>query len=156
MREALKEAEKAFEIGEVPVGAVIERHGQIIGRGHNRTETRKDPTAHAEIIAIRQAAETLGGWRLLDSNLYVTTEPCSMCAGAIVLARIKTVYKGPWTPKRSLRFLDEHTSGRKAQPQRGNSSRCFRRRMPAAYGRSFSKIYDSRRNQPKGHIRSEQ
>ncbi|MDI9494234.1 MAG: tRNA adenosine(34) deaminase TadA [Bacillota bacterium] len=99
MREALKEAEKAFEIGEVPVGAVIERHGQIIGRGHNRTETGKDPTAHAEIIAIRQAAETLGGWRLLDSNLYVTTEPCFMCAGAIVLARIKTVYIGTMDPK---------------------------------------------------------
>jgi tRNA(adenine34) deaminase len=99
MREALKEAEKAFAMGEVPIGAVVERNGEIIGRGHNRTETWKDPTAHAEIIAIRQAAETLGGWRLLNSNLYVTTEPCSMCAGAIVLARIETVYIGTMDPK---------------------------------------------------------
>ena len=99
MREALKEAKKAFAIGEIPIGAIIERNGQIIGRGYNLTETWKDPTAHAEIIAIRQAAETLGGWRLLNSNLYVTTEPCPMCAGAIVLARIETVYIGTMDPK---------------------------------------------------------
>ncbi len=99
MREALKEAEKAFAVGEVPVGAVVECNGEIVGRGYNLTETWKDPTAHAEIIAIRQAAETLGGWRLLNSNLYVTTEPCAMCAGAIVLARIETIYIGTMDPK---------------------------------------------------------
>lgn len=99
MNEALLEAKNAFAIGEVPIGAVIERDGQIIGRGHNLTETRKDPTAHAEIIAIRQAAETIGAWRLLGSTLYVTTEPCAMCAGAIVLARIERLYIGTMDPK---------------------------------------------------------
>ena len=99
MKEALKEAEKALWAGEVPVGAVIVRHGEIIGRGHNLTESAKDPTGHGEIIAIRQAAKALGGWRLLDSELYVTTEPCSMCAGAIVLSRIQKVYIGSMDPK---------------------------------------------------------
>ena len=94
MLEALKEAEKALSIGEVPVGAVIEKDGVIIGRGHNKTETAKDPTMHAEILAIREAAQKVGGWRLLGCQMYVTTEPCSMCAGAIVLARIKKVYIG--------------------------------------------------------------
>lgn len=98
MGEALKEAEKALEIDEVPVGAVIEKDGIIVGRAHNLTETSKDPTAHAEILAIREASKTLGGWRLVGCNLYVTTEPCSMCAGAIVLARINKVFIG--TPDR--------------------------------------------------------
>lgn len=99
MLEALKEAEKALSINEVPVGAVIEKDGKIIGRGHNMTETSKDPTAHAEIIAIREAARSLGGWRLLGSHMYVTTEPCSMCAGAMVLSRIEKVYIGTRDPK---------------------------------------------------------
>ena len=92
MEEAVAEAQKALRLTEVPVGAVIVRDGKVIGRGHNRTETDKDPTAHAEMIAIRQAAAALGGWRLLDCRMYVTTEPCSMCAGAIVLARIPYLY----------------------------------------------------------------
>lgn len=99
MEEALLEARKAFEMGEVPIGAVVERDGQIIGRGHNLTETEKDPTAHAEIQAIKQAAETLGGWRLLGCRLYVTIEPCVMCAGAIILARIEKVFIGVLDPK---------------------------------------------------------
>lgn len=99
MQEALREAEKALSIGEVPIGAVIERDGVIIGRGHNRTETSKDPTAHAEMIAIREAAQKLGGWRLLGCRMYVTTEPCSMCAGATILARIQKVYIGTPDPK---------------------------------------------------------
>jgi tRNA(adenine34) deaminase len=99
MQEALREAEEALSIGEVPVGAVIEKDGVIIGRGHNMTETSKDPTAHAEILAIREAAENLGGWRLLGCRMYVTTEPCSMCAGATVLARIQKVYIGTPDPK---------------------------------------------------------
>jgi len=99
MIEALKEAQKAAELGEIPVGAVIERDGVIVGRGHNLTETTKDPTAHAEMIAIREAAKTLGGWRLLGCNMYVTCEPCSMCAGAMVWARIKKVYIGTMDPK---------------------------------------------------------
>lgn len=94
MLEAFREAEKALSLGEVPIGAVIVKDGVIIGRGHNKTETDKDPTAHAEMIAIREAAKTLGGWRLLGTTMYVTTEPCSMCAGAIVLARIQKVFIG--------------------------------------------------------------
>ena len=99
MLEALKEAEKALSIDEVPVGAVIEKDGIIIGRGHNKTETTKDPTAHAEILAIREAAQELGGWRLSGCRMYVTTEPCSMCAGATVLARIAKVFIGTSDPK---------------------------------------------------------
>ncbi|MDD3350276.1 MAG: tRNA adenosine(34) deaminase TadA [Eubacteriales bacterium] len=99
MRESLLEAQKAFQKGEVPVGAVVEHDGVIIGRGHNLTETAKDPTGHAEMIAIRQAAETLGGWRLSGCRLYVTTEPCSMCSGAIVLSRIEKLYIGTMDPK---------------------------------------------------------
>jgi tRNA(adenine34) deaminase len=99
MREALREAQKAFDQGEVPVGAVIECGGKIIGRGHNLTETAKDPTCHAEMIAIRQAAEETGGWRLSGCRLYVTAEPCSMCAGAIVLSRIEMLFIGTMDPK---------------------------------------------------------
>lgn len=99
MSEALKEAKLAYDKGEVPIGAVVEKDGRIIGRGHNLTETLKDPTAHAEMLAIRQAAKRLGGWRLLDCNLYVTAEPCAMCAGAIVWARISRLYIGTMDPK---------------------------------------------------------
>jgi tRNA(adenine34) deaminase len=99
MSEAIAEAQKAESCGEVPVGAVIEKDGVIIGRGHNLTETLKDPTAHAEMIAIRNAAKELGGWRLSGCNLYVTCEPCAMCAGAIVLARIDKAYIGTMDPK---------------------------------------------------------
>ena len=94
MQEALKEAKKAFYENEVPVGAVVVKDGLIIGRGRNRTETAHDPTAHAEIRAIRQAAEKLGSWRLTGCDLYVTVEPCSMCAGAVVWSRIRSVYFG--------------------------------------------------------------
>ena len=99
MREALKEAALAAQAGEVPVGAVIVKDGEIIARGHNTTETDKDPTCHAEIAAIRQAAKVLGGWRLPGCSMYVTTEPCSMCAGAIVLARIEKLFIGTLDPK---------------------------------------------------------
>ena len=99
MKEALAEARLALNMGEVPIGAVIEKDGVIVGRGHNRTETTKDPTAHAEILAIKEAAMKLGGWRLLGCTLYVTTEPCSMCAGAIVLARLDKVVIGTKDPK---------------------------------------------------------
>ncbi len=99
MEAAFAEAQKAAAIGEVPVGAVIVRNGRIISRGHNMTETLKDPTAHAEMIAIRKAAVRLGGWRLPGCIMFVTTEPCSMCAGAIVLARIEKLYIGTMDPK---------------------------------------------------------
>ena len=99
MLEALKEAQKARDLGEVPIGAVVVKNGEIIGRGHNLTETSKDPTAHAEMQAIRQAAATLGGWRLIGCQMYVTAEPCAMCAGAMVWSRIETVYIGTMDPK---------------------------------------------------------
>ncbi|PLX90002.1 MAG: tRNA-specific adenosine deaminase [Desulfuromonas sp.] len=91
MSEALAEARVAAEKGEVPIGAVIVLGKDIIGRGHNLRETSNDPTAHAEMIAIRQAAESIGHWRLLETSLYVTLEPCTMCMGAIILARIPSL-----------------------------------------------------------------
>jgi len=99
MREALREAEKAFEKDEVPVGCVIVHQGKIIARGHNQVELLKDPTAHAEMIALTSAAEHLQSKWLNDAALYVTIEPCSMCAGALVLARVKRVVFGACDPK---------------------------------------------------------
>jgi len=99
MTEALAEAAAAAAEGEVPVGAVIVRDGRIIARAHNRTEQAKDPTAHAEMLAIREAASVLGGWRLPGCSMYVTIEPCSMCAGALVWARIERLYIGAMDPK---------------------------------------------------------
>ena len=94
MEQALKEAQNGFEESEVPVGAVVVKDGRIIGRGHNRTESLKDATAHAEMIAITSAAGVVGDWRLDDCILYCTIEPCAMCAGAAVLSRIKTIVYG--------------------------------------------------------------
>ena len=91
MREALIEAQAAFDEGEVPVGCVIVRHGEIIARAHNAREKGQDATAHAETMAIREACRKLGSWRLSDCTLYVTLEPCMMCAGAILNARVGTV-----------------------------------------------------------------
>jgi len=88
MREAIAEARKAEALGEVPIGALVVHEGEIVGRGHNLRETSNDPTTHAEMIAIRAAAERIGHWRLLDTTLYVTLEPCVMCMGATILARI--------------------------------------------------------------------
>jgi tRNA(adenine34) deaminase len=99
MLAALELARQAFDEGEVPVGAVIVHQDAIIGTGYNQREQLRDPTAHAEMIAITQAAEVLGSWRLLDCTLYCTLEPCPMCAGAIVQARIPTVVYGTTDPK---------------------------------------------------------
>lgn len=99
MAEALALADVAAGLGEVPVGAVVVREGRIIGRGHNLREREQDPTSHAEMLAIREAARTLGSWRLEDCTLYVTLEPCPMCAGAIVLSRIQRVVYGCTDPK---------------------------------------------------------
>ena len=99
MRAALQLARQAFDEGEVPIGAVIVHHEQIIGEGYNQRESLNDPTAHAEMIAITQAAQSLESWRLLDCTMYVTLEPCPMCAGAIVMARIPTVIYGTPDPK---------------------------------------------------------
>src|SRR5262245_30221873 len=99
MRAAIAEAQAAAALGEVPVGAVIVVDGVIIGRGGNRRESAADPTAHAEILAIREAATAVRGWRLVGSTLYVTHEPCPMCAGAIINARIERVVFGCDNPK---------------------------------------------------------
>ena len=99
MSEALVEAGRAGEIGEVPIGCVIVREGEIVGRGHNRREIDGDPLAHAEILAIRRAAGEVGGWRLVGCTLYVTLEPCAMCAGALVNSRIERLVYGAADPK---------------------------------------------------------
>ena len=96
MKTAFREAEKAFEAEEVPIGAIVIKDGKVIGRGYNQTETLKDATAHAEMIAITSAASSLGNWRLDDCILYVTKEPCLMCAGAIVNSRINMVVFGAY------------------------------------------------------------
>ena len=94
MKEALKEAKKAYIKGEVPVGAIIVKDGKIISKGHNLKETKKDTIKHAEIIAIEKASKKLESWRLIDCDMYVTLEPCPMCAGAIIQSRIKNLYYG--------------------------------------------------------------
>lgn len=99
MKEALKQAKKAYALGEVPIGCVIVHEGKIIGRGYNRRNTDKNTLSHAEITAINRASKVIGDWRLEDCTLYVTLEPCQMCAGAIVQARIPAVVMGCMNPK---------------------------------------------------------
>ena len=99
MRVAIAEAERALDHDDVPIGAVVVRDGAVIGAGHNERELRQDPTAHAEAIALREAARAVGSWRVLDATLVVTLEPCAMCARAIVLARVPRVVYGCADPK---------------------------------------------------------
>jgi tRNA(adenine34) deaminase len=99
MRLAIAEAERAGALGEVPIGAVVVRDGEVVGRGHNRREIDGDPLAHAEILALRQAAAATEGWRLVGCTLYVTLEPCAMCAGALVNARVDRLVYGAADPK---------------------------------------------------------
>jgi tRNA(adenine34) deaminase len=99
MRLALREAGHALEHGDVPIGAVLVSDGEVLAMAHNERELRQDPTAHAEIIALREAAQAAGSWRVLDAVMYVTLEPCAMCAGAIVLARLPRVVYGTQDPK---------------------------------------------------------
>lgn len=99
MKEALKQAKKAYALGEVPIGCVIVHEGKIIGRGYNRRNTDKNTLAHAEITAINKASKVIGDWRLEECTLYVTLEPCQMCAGAIIQARIPEVFIGCMNPK---------------------------------------------------------
>jgi len=99
MRLALREAERALEHDDVPIGAVVVHEGEVIGAGRNERELRQDPTAHAEMIALREASRALSSWRLMDAVLYITLEPCAMCAGAIVLARVSRVVFGAADPK---------------------------------------------------------
>jgi tRNA(adenine34) deaminase len=99
MRLALREAEHALEHEDVPIGAVVVREGEVIAAAHNERELRQDPTAHAEVIALREAARAVGSWRVLDVVIYVTLEPCAMCAGALVLARVPRLVFGASDPK---------------------------------------------------------
>ena len=99
MRLALREAERALEHEDVPIGAVVVHEGEVVGAGHNERELRQDPTAHAEVLALREASTALGSWRVLDSVLYVTLEPCAMCAGAMVNGRLGQLVYGAIDPK---------------------------------------------------------
>lgn len=99
MKLAIAEAERAGALGEVPIGAVIVHGGRVIGRGYNRREIDRDPLAHAEILAIREAAQTIGGWRLEGCSLFATLEPCAMCAGALVNSRVERLVFGAYDPK---------------------------------------------------------
>jgi tRNA(adenine34) deaminase len=124
MRMALREAERAAEAGEVPCGAIIVKDGVILGKAHNQTELLKDPTAHAEILAITQASAALENWRLTDAVMYVTKEPCPMCAGAIVLARLKKVVWAVDDPKRGgarskFEILDHEDLNHRVEIQTG-------------------------------------
>ena len=124
MREAIKEAKKALEIEEVPVGAVIVKQGKIISRAHNTKETKQDSTCHAEILAIKKACKKLNSWRLLDCEMYVTLEPCSMCAGALINSRIKKVYIGTNDEKTGavgsvFNLLEDYTFNHKVEIKKG-------------------------------------
>ncbi|MGO9908849.1 MAG: tRNA adenosine(34) deaminase TadA [Solirubrobacteraceae bacterium] len=124
MRLALREAARAPEHDDVPIGAVVVRGGEVIGAGHNERELRADPTAHAEMIALREAARAVGSWRVLDSVMYVTLEPCAMCAGAIVLARLPRLVFGAADPKAGaggsvLNVLDEPRLNHRPQVESG-------------------------------------
>ena len=124
MKEALKQAKKAYALGEVPIGCVIVHEGKIIGRGYNRRNTDKNTLAHAEITAINKASKVIGDWRLEECTLYVTLEPCQMCAGAIVQARIPEVVMGCMNPKAGcagsiLNILEMHQFNHQVKVTRG-------------------------------------
>ena len=124
MKQALKEAEKAYKKLEVPVGAVIVKDGKIIARAHNQKETKTDTTKHAEILAIQKASKKLKSWRLIDCEMYVTLEPCSMCAGAMINSRIKKVYIGTTDEKTGacgsvLNLFNDYTFNHKVELERG-------------------------------------
>ena len=124
MKQALKEAEKAYKKLEVPVGAVIVKDGKIIARAHNLKETKYDTTKHAEILAIQKASKKLNSWRLIDCEMYVTLEPCSMCAGALINSRIKKVYIGASDQKTGavgsvFNLLEDYTFNHKVEYEKG-------------------------------------
>ena len=124
MKEALKEAKKAYDKLEVPVGAVIVKDGKIIARAHNLKETKKDTTKHAEMLAIEKASKKLDAWRLLDCEMYVTLEPCSMCAGAIINSRIKKLYIGALDEKTGaagsvLNLFEDYKFNHKVEIEKG-------------------------------------
>ena len=124
MKEAIKEAKKAYNKLEVPVGCVIVREGKIIARAHNLKETKLDTTKHAEMLAIQKASQKLKAWRLLDCEMYVTLEPCSMCAGAIINSRIKKLYIGTMDEKTGasgsvLNLFEDYTFNHKVEVETG-------------------------------------
>lgn len=124
MKEALKEAKKAYDKLEVPVGAVIVKEGKIIARAHNLKETKYDTTKHAEILAIQKASKKLNNWRLIDCDMYVTLEPCSMCAGAIINSRIRKIYIGALDEKTGaagsvLNLFEDFTFNHKVEVEKG-------------------------------------
>ena len=124
MKEALKESKKAYEKLEVPVGAVIVKDGKIIARAHNLKETKKDTTKHAEIIAIQKASKKIESWRLIDCDMYITLEPCSMCMGAIINSRIRKIYIGAMDEKTGacgsiLNLNDDYTFNHKVEIELG-------------------------------------
>ena len=124
MKEALKEAKKAYDKLEVPVGAVIVKDGKIIARAHNLKETKYDTTKHAEILAIQKASKKLNSWRLIDCEMYVTLEPCSMCAGALINSRIRKVYIGASDKKTGavgsvFNLLEDYTFNHKVEYEKG-------------------------------------
>ena len=123
MKQALKEAEKAYRKLEVPVGAVIVKDGKIIARAHNQKETKMDTTKHAEILAIQKASKKLQSWRLIDCEMYITLEPCSMCAGAIINSRIKKIYIGTMDDKTGaagskLDLFEDYTFNHKVEVEK--------------------------------------
>ena len=123
MKEALKEAKKAYDKKEIPVGAVIVKDNKIIARGYNRKEEKNDTTKHAEIIAIQKASKKLNSWRLIDCEMYVTLEPCSMCAGALIQSRIKKVYIGTMDEKTGacgsvLNLLEDYNFNHKVEVEK--------------------------------------
>ena len=124
MRQALKEAEKAYKKLEIPVGAIIVKNGKIIARAHNQKETKTDTTKHAEIVAIQKASKKLNSWRLLDCEMYVTLEPCVMCAGAMINARIKKVCIGTMDEKTGaagsvLNLFEDYKFNHKVEVEKG-------------------------------------
>ena len=124
MKEALKQAKKAYDKLEVPVGAVIVKDGKIIARAYNQKETKKDTTNHAEILAIKKASKKLESWRLLDCDMYVTLEPCSMCAGALIQSRIRKLYIGAPDSKTGacgsvLNLLEDYKFNHKVEVEMG-------------------------------------
>lgn len=124
MKEALKEAKKAYNKLEIPVGAIIVKDGEIIARAHNQKETKFDTTKHAEILAIQKASKKLKSWRLIDCEMYVTLEPCTMCAGAIINSRIKKIYIGTSDEKTGavgsvLNLFDDYKFNHKPEYEKG-------------------------------------
>ena len=122
MKEAIKQAQKAYKKGEIPVGDIIVKQNKIIARAYNEKEDKQDTTKHAEIIAIQKASKKLESWRLTDCEMYVTLEPCSMCAGALIQARIKKIYIGTMDPKTGacgsvLNILSDYTFNHKVEVQ---------------------------------------